>query len=407
MSSTRTHSPVLKFSSGPGSELGVSGSANLAGQSVKALSQENAKPPDVHTNDSVFSATAYDSEDNASVVSEISTCSSAVTLETVDEAERAAAAASGNRRRASSFRSSTAQSDKAKTPSLSDSGINCPSSSDAEDAEDGRRLSSSRKTSDSAVSGADGTVSAGQTAEGADKQQPDATVVKKRRPSISRRISPALSAIFSSGGGSVKTESGPGRTEKEPKKSGAQVRLRKLSLTTMFHSKPAAEKEAKKRRNTDPSLAAAQEAIANARKQEHEDSPEPNADARQADGLNKSELQLMEVFLKEEDLKIRDLIEHVLRAHLLSMSDYRRTACDRAGRSISKVLKALVTSMKEAADEQCKVVCQVFIGAVKEEGILIATQAFWNSNNDNFAAASFRNEAVFGLGVVISTQIID
>lgn len=392
-------SPVLKFASGPSFqskpfELDLRNLPSIFSsdidQSLRALIVENLKP--INVSDGVVTNAQDDSEDNMSVVSEVSTCSSAVTLETVDEGERPVVSCTVSNRRRSNSRVGPAP-EKLKTSPVDC--MNCPSSSEAEDCEDGHSVHKSSASKISArlselFTTGSGSIADPKTIDPTEKVSVQVEPTKKRRSSITRRIPPAISSIFSSGNpssaGGSKTEP---HTEKELKKL-AQPRSRKLSLT-MFH-KPSAVETKTKRRNTDPSIRSAE-------------MQELKSDKQETVTPEKKEQELPEVFLKEDDVKIRDLIEQVLRAHLLTMREYRRDACDRAGKSICKILKTLVSSMKETAEEQCKVVCQSFIGAVKEEGILTATQAFWNSDDDNFAAASFRNDSVFGLAVVISTPV--
>lgn len=103
---------------------------------------------------------------------------------------------------------------------------------------------------------------------------------------------------------------------------------------------------------------------------------------------------------KQEDIKIQSLLEKILRSHMLSMREYSVTRCDEASRNITKLVSSLLRAMKETEAEQVKSVCQVFIGAVEDDGIFTAVQSLWNQEWDNFASASFRNDAVFGLIVV-------
>ena len=103
---------------------------------------------------------------------------------------------------------------------------------------------------------------------------------------------------------------------------------------------------------------------------------------------------------KQEDIKVQSLLEEILRAHLLCMREYNLASCDQASRHITKLVTRLVRSMKETDTDQVKIACQVYIGAVHDRGIHTAVQALWHPGWDNFASASFRNDAVFGIVVV-------
>lgn len=221
---------------------------------------------------------------------------------------------------------------------------------------------------------------------------------RRRKLSITRRISPlSLHGIFA---GNPSTSIN--KQEPTSEKPETNKKTRKLSLT-MFNkpSSHSTEKE-RKRRNTDPQLPPNQQVtttIENEEKKNKEDT-----------ALGRKESQTKPVpeqaLFKEEDVKIHDLIKHVLRAHLLSMKEYKRETCDRVCKSICRILKTLVTSMKEVENvPQCKVVCQAYIGSVREEGLFATVQSLWENEKDNFAAASYRNDSLFGFASVITTSL--
>ena len=111
-----------------------------------------------------------------------------------------------------------------------------------------------------------------------------------------------------------------------------------------------------------------------------------------------------ETFFKEADIHLQEMLEEVLRSHLLALDDYSTTSCDRASRSICKIITRLLGgAVKRTDDGQRKLACLVFIGAVRDNGIEMATQAQWCPEEDTFAAASYRNESVYGMAVVIAT----
>ena len=213
------------------------------------------------------------------------------------------------------------------------------------------------------------------------------------------------------------------KLETEKEKESSKVRTpragRKLSLT-MFKGANTASKseETPKRRNTDPVLGSKQRTSTIFERDEPKvkgmevscspKSFECSEKVKSFTGEIKPQRNGIEpkfALFKEEDIKIRDLMEDVLRAHLLHMSSYRREACDRAGRNICAVIKTLIEAMKETNNIDTKVVCLVYIGAVRDEGIFMSAQALWNSDQDNFAAASFRNDSVYGMAICIITPM--
>ena len=109
---------------------------------------------------------------------------------------------------------------------------------------------------------------------------------------------------------------------------------------------------------------------------------------------------------KDDDIRLQAMLEQVLKSHLVTMDDYSPTSCDRASRSISKITTRLLGEghrQKRPCDGQRKIACLVYIGAIRDSGIQMAAQAMWCPDEDNFAAASFRNESVCGFAVVIAT----
>ena len=104
---------------------------------------------------------------------------------------------------------------------------------------------------------------------------------------------------------------------------------------------------------------------------------------------------------KQADLHLKEVLEQVLTSHILKMDDYSSPKCDSLGRSICKIITRLFGGAIKTTDRQQKITCLVYIGAVKGNGIHIATQALCCPAEDTFTTASFRNESVFGMAVVI------
>ena len=378
-------SPALAFASGPGFESKplVLDLRNLPSvdspeldSSLRDLLIENLK------SNNVFN------EDNDDAVSEISASSSVVTLETVDESELTNAP-TGNRKtaRASSFNagSSSKISERASET----------------DEEDGRKtaIKKSKKIISDFLTFNAPSFSGNGAHEENDEPKPPPPSERRRKLSITKRISPlSLHGIFT-GNPSAGTTKQEAISEKET----TGKRTRKLSLQTMF--KPSAqhsnEKE-RKRRNTDPQLPPNQQVTTTIENEEKKGKEE----ASTVSGKESQTKPVLEhAFFKEEDIKLHDLIQHVLRAHLLSMKEYKRETCDRVCKSICKILKTLVASMKETENVKCKVVCQAYIGSVRDEGMFATVQTLWENDRDNFAAASFRNDSLFGFASVITNML--
>ena len=104
---------------------------------------------------------------------------------------------------------------------------------------------------------------------------------------------------------------------------------------------------------------------------------------------------------KQTDVHLKEVLKQVLTSHILKMDDYSLPKCDRLGRSVCKIITRLFGGAIKTTDRQQKITCLVYIGAVKDNGIHIATQALCCPAEDIFTTASFRNESVFGMAVVI------
>jgi len=112
-------------------------------------------------------------------------------------------------------------------------------------------------------------------------------------------------------------------------------------------------------------------------------------------------------FFKDDNIHLQEMLEQVLKAHLVTMDDYSPTSCDRTSRSICKITTRLLggghRQKRPACGGQRKVACLVYIGAIRDSGIQLAAQALWCRDEDNFAAASFTTESVYGFAVMIAS----
>ncbi|KAK3753409.1 hypothetical protein QZH41_002533 [Actinostola sp. cb2023] len=267
-----------------------------------------------------------DDFDNVSIVSEISTCSSAVTvtLEPVDEEPKSLA-----KRKPPPSPTPTSKSTE-------------PSSSEAEEEESKKSGRTSKKISNffSFNSSPGNSSSSHQTSVG--ENQSDRSVVaidrkKSRRPSITRKISPLALGIFSAGTLQNATDCKPEiASEKDPKKPSVQSKImsRRLSFTK-FQKQSSNDKldTGKKRRNTDPNLLQKQKSPGTIVESESENQKPVDGDAADTGSLertrkvsfnalapsvqepreNHTRVEPEEGNFKDEDIKLRNLIGNVLR----------------------------------------------------------------------------------------------
>lgn len=103
-----------------------------------------------------------------------------------------------------------------------------------------------------------------------------------------------------------------------------------------------------------------------------------------------------------QDEQFRTIILDVLTSYLTQFSEYDHSLFGRLGPLLSELIKVRV---EECIEGPCKIVSQVFIGAVVGEGIDAATQCLWTPNCDKYATASYGTQSIFAVGIVFAMQV--
>lgn len=103
-----------------------------------------------------------------------------------------------------------------------------------------------------------------------------------------------------------------------------------------------------------------------------------------------------------QDEQLRTIILDVLTSYLAQFSEYNHSLFGRLGPLLSELIKVRV---EECIEGPCKIVSQVYIGAVVGEGIDAATQCLWTSNCDKYATASYGTQSIFAMGIVFAVQV--
>ena len=103
-----------------------------------------------------------------------------------------------------------------------------------------------------------------------------------------------------------------------------------------------------------------------------------------------------------QDEQFRTIILDVLTSYLAQFSEYDHSLFGRLGPLLSELIKVRV---EECVEGPCKIVSQVFIGAVVGEGIDAATQCLWTPNCDKYATASYGTQSIFAVGIVFAMQV--
>lgn len=105
--------------------------------------------------------------------------------------------------------------------------------------------------------------------------------------------------------------------------------------------------------------------------------------------------------VERENLAIQDIIQETLKLQFENVTEYKREICDRLAKNVSQLVKRRVEVMKEAVRLPCKIVSVVYVGAIRDHGIEVVSQALLESDKDNFTVASYRNGKVFAVGGIM------
>lgn len=105
--------------------------------------------------------------------------------------------------------------------------------------------------------------------------------------------------------------------------------------------------------------------------------------------------------VERENLEIQDIIQETLKLQFENVTEYKRELCDRLAKNVSELVKRRVEVMKEAMRLPCKIVSVVYVGAIRDCGIAVVSQALLDSDKDNFTVASYRNGKVFAVGGIM------
>ena len=121
------------------------------------------------------------------------------------------------------------------------------------------------------------------------------------------------------------------------------------------------------------------------------------------DGVNFEAQKDCELDCKEFSSKIRVLIQQVLSSHLDTL-EYNHEICGAKCKTISQLIE---NGVKSLFSTQYKITALVYIGAIRDRGIEMASQCLWNPSTDNFVMATFDNSSLFATGIVLATLFSD
>lgn len=109
--------------------------------------------------------------------------------------------------------------------------------------------------------------------------------------------------------------------------------------------------------------------------------------------------------MRIQDESLRTIILDVLTSYLAQFSEYNHSLFGRLGPLLSELIKVRVEEESRETHARYKIVSQVYIGAVIDDGIDAATQCLWTPCCDKFATASYGTKTLFAVGIVFAVQV--
>ena len=103
--------------------------------------------------------------------------------------------------------------------------------------------------------------------------------------------------------------------------------------------------------------------------------------------------QQKHVFYAHEIKKIMDEILE----EKLSTQSYDPTICRLLCSSLSEDIKSRV---KKLGMGRFRLICNVSIGSISGQGVLMASRFLWNECKDNFSTSSYQNSSLFAVAIV-------
>lgn len=127
--------------------------------------------------------------------------------------------------------------------------------------------------------------------------------------------------------------------------------------------------------------------------------PETNFGNALAVDVNNNNVPHWRSMEKFQDVKICSLIDEILKAYLGQFDYYDHSLSSRLGVMLSDLIRSKVCALYGSG---WKVVANVFIGAVSDHGLAVASQCCWIPECDKFGSATFENNFLFAFVVVFA-----
>nr|XP_033772243.1 tctex1 domain-containing protein 4 [Geotrypetes seraphini]XP_033772244.1 tctex1 domain-containing protein 4 [Geotrypetes seraphini] len=94
--------------------------------------------------------------------------------------------------------------------------------------------------------------------------------------------------------------------------------------------------------------------------------------------------------------RAQQVLESILSSRL-SNTTYNPVNTGQLGQSLTDLIRSKV---KELLPPRYKLVCNVIVGQMGNQGLRVASRCVWDHENDNFASATYTNPSLFAVAVV-------
>ncbi|XP_069837325.1 dynein light chain Tctex-type 4 isoform X2 [Dendropsophus ebraccatus] len=89
-------------------------------------------------------------------------------------------------------------------------------------------------------------------------------------------------------------------------------------------------------------------------------------------------------------------VETILRSYLVD-ANYNPLTSGQLAQNLSDLIRS---KLKEFSPARYKVVCNVILGQMGHQGTRVSSRSLWDTQNDNFASASYSNTTLFAVAMV-------
>lgn len=94
--------------------------------------------------------------------------------------------------------------------------------------------------------------------------------------------------------------------------------------------------------------------------------------------------------------KVRQIAEEILETELADKS-YDHSMC---GKMACDLAIKIQTKVKDLNMPRYKIICQVVVGQVRDQGLEAASRCIWDPKTDSYECVSFKNNSIFAIALI-------